>query len=126
MKPESPELIQKYIAEFISLSQRRSDKTLTARYYKAGTRLNDIRDRVSDRLDVGYHYLIDHPDDEKADALWFELLEKYEILCDVLHASEERADVIEAAEAIFDGVSYGEDRRTGGGTTRPVATQARL
>src|SRR5688500_10697843 len=79
----------------------------TRRFYARGAYLSALRDALDERLRKGWLYINNNPSDVKAADLWFDLLERYESICDVL-SRYSNVTREEAARIIFKGVEHGE------------------
>jgi hypothetical protein len=94
--------IDNHIHEFLSGI---GDETPSGhrRWIARGAYLSGLRDTIEKRLQDGWTYTSMYPDDTLAAELWFQLLERYEHICDVLkeYASDDLRE--SAASFIFKG-----------------------
>lgn len=98
------ETIDKYITEFTNLLN--DEKRNQRRFLARGGFLSAMRDALDQRLKNGWDFLINNPENATASELWFDLLDRYERICDLLDSAKGKVSLPEAAVTIFDGVEY--------------------
>jgi hypothetical protein len=96
--------IDRHIEEFASALEDASPAG-RRRYIARGAYLSGLRDVLEERLQAGWKYTTMNPGDTLAAELWFQLLERYELICDTLGRAQYAAEDmrIEAASFIFKG-----------------------
>jgi hypothetical protein len=94
--------IDNHIAEFLEGALYTTPAS-HRRWIARGAYLSGLRDVIERRLQDGWTYTTMYPDDTLAAELWFQLLERYEHICDVLnqYAHKEMREL--AASFIFKG-----------------------
>ena len=94
--------IDNHIYEFV-VGAKDTSPAGHRRWVARGAYLSGLRDVVEKRLQDGWDYTTKFPDDTHAAELWFQLLERYEEMCDVLkqYADDDLRE--SAASFIFKG-----------------------
>lgn len=104
-------VIDLHVAEFRELAQSGGEweGRRRRRFLAKGAYLSALRDSMQVRLEVGWSMLQQTPDDLELSKFWFDLLRKYEDICDTLsqyaepNMREEAASFIFGLERINDG-----------------------
>lgn len=99
------DLIDKHIAEFRRMADNPTRAT-ARRFYARGAFLAGLRDSLNTRLQIGWIWLEQHPDDVAHFDLWCSLLDRYQAINDLLGAYASEAMRESAASLIFEGVPY--------------------
>jgi len=108
LKKYSPAQINRFIAEFSAMVLNEKNRN-TNRFLARGAFLTSIRDALDTRLQTGWNYLTKNTEDADAAQLWFDLLDGYERICQLLRDSEGQVKLIDAAKTIFNGVEVDDD-----------------
>ena len=91
--------MRKHLTDFNSLAQKQPDDKTARRFLARGAFLRQLGDVLDSRLQKGWTYLLQHPDDDKASTLWFSLLDMYEQINAALEASP--VDLTDAARKML-------------------------
>lgn len=101
--PKMPlDQVDHIIMEFLWLTKKtQRTHAETMRLVARGGYLSALRDSLQKRLEDGWVFLNEHPENVPAATLWFGILERYENMCEALNRSP--IDVVEAGKHIFKG-----------------------
>lgn len=94
-------LMQRHISEFDRMGDNRKPGD-GRRFLARGSQLRTLTEFVAKRLELGWTYLEDHPQDIDAEDHWYGLLEIYEKANDVLDKHGVGVDRVSSAKLILD------------------------
>ncbi len=93
--------IDQYISEFRKVIEQRGRHP--NRFYARGLAMEDLRDKVYERLQKGWELMLklkfDSPEREKMENLWMDLLMRYETICDMI--AGENVDLVDVVKSMY-------------------------